>query len=350
MAKGTTQFGKAVTNVLMAPLWVAAIFTGSKSFVDNPIIGNAWLNKLGLHQARMHLAARLAKFRRWRLGQKVDRGDCEAFERDGFVIKENFLPPEVFEQLRSEVLEQEWDAHEMRQGVTVTRRVLLDGTTLRTSRPRLAGFIAGKYLTSLLRFVGGTGGQPVMSIQSILANQGVGAGDPQCAIHSDTFHSTSKAWFFLHDVGANDGPFSYVPGSHKVTSARLQWEREQSISARGSGVKDHAEGSFRISVEDLAALGLPPPKSVPVKANTLVVADTFGFHARTPSPGATCRIEIYATLRRNPFLPWTGLDPLALPFVKNRMGATLRLLDRLGIARMAWRPVGRLRLSAPPRI
>ena len=89
-----------------------------------------------------------------------------------------------------------------------------------------------------------------------------------------------------------------------------------------------------------------------VRANTLVVADTFGFHGRTPSPASTRRVELYATLRRNPFLPWTGLDPLALPGVKNHMGSLLTALDRLGVAPMPWmwKPVGHMRIDAPPQI
>lgn len=238
----------------------------------------------------------------------------------------------------------------MRQGHTVTRRVFLDEASLRRTKPVLAGLMARADLSSLIRYVGGTGGVPVMSIQSILANQGVGADDPQCAIHSDTFHSTAKAWFFLHDVGSDDGPFFYVPGSHRLTPERLAWERAQSIAASRHDMRDHAEGSFRIAREDLTALGLPAPMPVTVKANTLVVADTFGFHGRTPSPGATQRVELYSTLRRNPFLPWTGLDPLALPPVKQRMGSFLTVMDRIGLAPMPWKPVGRLRLDAPPQI
>jgi hypothetical protein len=205
-------------------------------------------------------------------------------------------------------------------------------------------------VAALMRFAGATGGQPVISIQCILANRGVGADDPQCDINADNFHSTSKAWFFVHDVGPDDGPFSYVPGSHRLTAQRLAWERAQSLAACNHDKRDHAEGSFRISRADLRALGLSDPLPVTVRANTLVVADTFGFHSRTPSPAPTQRYELYATLRRNPFLPWTGLDPLSMPFVKNRMGSFLTALDRVGIAPMPWKPVGRMRLDEPPRI
>ena len=63
----------------------------------------------------------------------------------------------------------------------------------------------------------------------------------------------------------------------------------------------------------LAALGLPEPVRFAVPANTLVVADTYGFHARGLSSRPTVRAEIWAYRRRSPFLPWTGFDPLSLP-------------------------------------
>jgi hypothetical protein len=332
------------------PLYAFSVLTGAKSFVGNPVLGSRRLNEIGLHAARVRMAAQLGRFRRRLLARALDPADRETLLRDGYLEKCNFLPDAEFARLKSEVFDREWDLREMRQGHTVTRRVFLDAAALRTESPALARFIARPDLAALLRFAGATGGQPVMSIQCILANQGVGADDPQCAIHSDTFHSTSKAWFFLHDVGPDDGPFFYVPGSHVLTPARMEWERAQSLSASGHAMLDHAQGSFRISREDLRALNLPEPRPVTVRANTLVVADTFGFHGRTPSPAATRRVELYATLRRNPFLPWTGFDPLALPVVKNRMGSFLSALDRLGFAPMPWKPVGHMRIDAPPQI
>lgn len=344
------SFRAGLMKAVKAPFWGLSVFTGAKSFVGNPVIGSERLNRLGLHEARMRAAARLAQRRRRILADQVSEADQRAFERDGFVVKSDFLPIADFERLRAEILDHDWDTREMRQGHTVTRRVFLDEVSLRNTKPGLAAFMARTDLSSLIRYVGGTGGGPVMSIQSILANQGVGADDPQCAIHSDTFHSTSKAWFFLHDVGPDDGPFFYVPSSHKLTPERLAWERAQSIAASRHDMRDHAEGSFRVSRDDLTALGLSQPQPVTVKANTLVIADTFGFHGRTPSPRATQRVELYATLRRNPFLPWTGLDPLSLPVVKQRMGSFLTMMDRIGLAPMPWKPVGRLRLGAPPQI
>ncbi len=344
------RLGTLLISALKAPLWVAAIPTSAKSFVGNPVIGSPRLNRWGLHVARLKAAASMTRLRRGWLARWVAADRRSAFARDGFVVMPDFLPAPAFERLRAEVLDTPWDAHEMRQGSTVTRRILLDVGALRQDRPTLAAFLENSDLLALIRYIASTGGAPAFSIQCILANQAGAADDPQCAVHADTFHSTAKAWFFLHDVGPDEGPFLYVLGSHVLTPQRLAWEREQSLSARTSAQRDHAEGSFRISADDLGRLGLPAPRSIAVRANTLIVADTFGFHGRTPSPVATRRIEVYGSLRRNPFMPWTGLDPLSLPGVKSRVGSALVVLDRLGIARMPWRPVGRVRLDAPPRI
>src|SRR6267154_6825695 len=67
---------------LLAPLHVAALATGAKSFRDNPVIGSPRLNRAGLHVARVRLAHRMAEWRRRRLSALVCEEDRAAFERD----------------------------------------------------------------------------------------------------------------------------------------------------------------------------------------------------------------------------------------------------------------------------
>jgi len=96
-----------------------------------------------------------------------------------------------------------------------------------------------------------------------------------------------------------------------------------------------------VSHEQLAEIGLPPPRAISVPANTLVVADTFGFHARGASAAPTTRVEIWATGRRNPFLPWTGLDPWSVAALGLRKPLlywkSMDLLERLNLGRQRWR-------------
>ncbi|MBV9079169.1 MAG: phytanoyl-CoA dioxygenase family protein, partial [Methylobacteriaceae bacterium] len=193
-------------------------------------------------------------------------------------------------------------------------------------------------------------GEPVTYLQTVVAEPD-GPNDPQTILHSDTFHATTKGWFFFHDVDPAEGPFTYVPGSHRLTTERLAWERAQSIAARANPDGHHAAGSFRISPEEVRRLGYRDPVAVAVPANTLVVADTFGFHARAPSDRASTRVTLHFYIRRNPFLPWTGLDPKTLPGLRGReLALYLHLQDmkrRLTGRGAPWRPVGAVKVDAP---
>ncbi|MEO1143211.1 MAG: phytanoyl-CoA dioxygenase, partial [Pseudomonadota bacterium] len=44
-------------NIVFTPMWTASIFTGAKSFRDNPVLASPRLNKMGLHRKRMEWAA-----------------------------------------------------------------------------------------------------------------------------------------------------------------------------------------------------------------------------------------------------------------------------------------------------
>jgi len=157
---------------------------------------------------------------------------------------------------------------------------------------------------------------------------------------ADTFHPTAKAWLFLTDVAEEDGPFVYVPGSHRLTQARLDWEQRMSVAvSAGAGDGNTRHGSFRISVDMIEQLGLPPPMKLPVPANTLVVADTFGFHARGGSMRPSSRVEVWGFARRSPFLPWNGLDPWSIgPLGRRKASLYWTAMDSLESARLAWNP------------
>ncbi|WP_321341944.1 phytanoyl-CoA dioxygenase family protein [Breoghania sp.] len=339
-------------DILKSPFWLAEIATGTKSFVANPILGNPKLNERGLHLARVKVAGRMAEFRRKRLGHRLNVAERQAYDRDGFLVQENFLPEETFEQLKGEVFGRDFSAREMRQGRAVTRIVPLPVSLLETM-PATRKVVESEPLRAAMHYMSSRGGEPTFFIQTILAEASGRAADPQTDLHADTFHSTVKCWLFLQDVGPEDGPFCFVPGSHRLTKERLDWEYKQSLHARDAGGHT-AFGSFRVKPEELADLGYGAPMPVAVKANTMVIADTFAFHGRTPSPRSTVRVEINGNLRRNPFLPWTGFDPLALPGIRhNQMSLNLNWLDfrqkHLGKPNV-WRDVGDVAVDAAARI
>jgi hypothetical protein len=138
---------------LMAPVWVAALATGAKSFRDNPIIGSAELNRRGLHARRAKLAHAMAWHRRVRLAHLVTPQDRAAFDRDGFVLREEFLPREKFERLRDRIFAHSAPAREMIQGDTITRRFAVD-PAFTAAVPEMASLLANPDWRGLNRYVG----------------------------------------------------------------------------------------------------------------------------------------------------------------------------------------------------
>lgn len=286
---------------LLSPLGLGHDFRG------NPVIGSPLLNRLGLHVLRVLFARLLTAWRRLWLRRLLPGDLRAAYHRDGFLLLESFLEPTQFSALRDEVMRATGEVRECMQGDTLTHRLLLDGTAL-DALPAIRSLCAHPMFAGALRYVGASNSMPLHYIQSIRNGVRAGAADPQKVLHSDTFHPTMKAWFFLEDVPAEHGPFTYVPGSHRLDLPRLRWEYRRSCVA--SGLRDgySEKGSFRIEEQELPGLGLPPPRVFTVSANTLVVADTCGIHRRGDAiPGAR-RLEIWSYSRLNPFNPWPGMN------------------------------------------
>lgn len=328
-------------KALLAPVWAAQLFTGAKSFIDNPLIGSTRLNRLGLHTARVRAAHAMAEWRRAGLAAHVRPEDRGAFDRDGVVEIRDFLPPDQFQQLREELLSFRGTARETVQGHTITRRIAID-QHLQRAAPSVGHFVRHHRWRSLARYVAGFDIEPLFYLQSILPNRYDGPPDPQLQFHADTFHPAMKAWLFLNDVPIDQGPFAYVRGSHRLTPERLAWERRRSLTVRDGKCRLSGRGSFRIGEEELASLGLAPPSLFAVPANTLVVADTFGFHARSAASSLAPRVEIWAYSRHNPFRPFRGLDIGSLPGIaERRIGWRWKLADMAdGLIKQPWRPVG----------
>ncbi len=347
-AIGATGIAR-VLRWLKAPADVAMILTGSKSFA-NPVIGSERLNRHGLHVWRTRLAHRLAAARRHRLSHLVSIEDREAYAADGFVTKRDFLPAPVFAGLVKAVMAADAPAREMREGDAVTRRIVVTDTYLRRV-PEMRALLDHPVWRGLTRYVASFDEEPIVSVQTIFGKAAGSTEDPQTSLHMDTFHPTMKAWFFLHDVADDEGPFTYVPGSHRVSARRLAWQKRQSIVA--SSGTDRKGGAFRLRPAQLARLGWPAPTRFAVPANTLVVGDTCGFHARAHSTKPTMRIEIYCSSRPNPFKPFIGLGLDRVPFLgRQRELVGWWLQDRLaplGLTRPIWRDAGILTPDAPSR-
>ncbi len=302
----------------LLPFWWLQVFSGAKSFARNPVIGSPKRNRRGLHVWRVRLADRLAQRRRRRFARLLTAEQREAFARDGYLVIEALLPAEAFAKLRDEVLSARQPVVEHQEGDALTRHLRLEPKVL-AQTPEVAALLKSPAWQNPLNYVAAFKVQPLLSVQSVFSQIEPAARDPQNDLHIDSFYSSMKAWFYLDDVPAEAGPFVYVPGSHRVTPRRLVWQRRMSIAAAEGQTRDPEDrrGSFRLDPALLPRLGLPPAKPLAVKANTLVVADTFGFHCRAVSQTPGRRVALYAMSRPNPYLPFC-LDLSRLPGLLRR--------------------------------
>jgi hypothetical protein len=326
---------------LFLPVWFLALFTGAKSFVDNPLLGSRRLNRLGLHGSRVRLAHRSAGWRRSRLARHLDPELRRQFDRDGFVEVRDWLSPHAFAELRTALMGVETGCRSHGQGDTVTVRVPV-GPDLLGKVPQLSATLNERRWKAVMSYVAGSGVRPLYYLQAIEGGVLSGPPDPQQDLHADTFQPSMKAWLFLTDVGEEDRPLRYVPGSHRLTPERIAWEQRRSLDVVSTGDRLSQRGSLRIGEDSLAELGLAGPVDFCVPANTLVVIDTCGFHARAASSRTSLRVELWALQRRQPFLPWAGRS--FLPFSADGRADWLLsladLLDRLGIRKQHWTGAG----------
>lgn len=319
----------------MLPWWIVELLTTGKSFKDNPILGSRRLNRWGLHVWRVRLAHAVTRLRWGMLAPLVAREYRRAFAEQGYVRIDNFLPEAEFQQLKREVLSLDkpnppGDVRECIQGDTLTLMLLLDKSACE-KLPACRSLVENRLFRRLMMYGGAQLKAPLVFLQAVKNAYVPGGSDPQKDYHSDTFHPTAKAWLFFDDVEEGHGPFMFVPGSHRPTAARLKWEYEQSLIASGAAGESNrysAKGSLRLGEEDIARMGFAAPVSFAVKANTLVIANTNGFHRRGPVAGKCSRMAIHASVRSNPFNPLPGFAPSLIGAIEARLlKASWRLAD-----------------------
>lgn len=302
---GKEKYHKRLLAALMWPVHFLQVFTGAKSFKANPIIGSRLLNRMGLHVVRVVAAAGVARFRYFCLSPFASRVHRSAYLKDGFVVIPGYLPEDQFQELSREVNTLEGGVRQCVQGDALTQRVLLTDGVL-GSMPACRQLLNSRKLMGLLKFTSAKNTSPIFYVQNVKSNVVDAAADPQRTLHSDTFHATMKAWLFIDDVSERNGPFTYVPGSHRLTRKRLKWEYQSSVVGSELPNSYGARGSLRIDESELDLLGLPAPRAFNVPANTLVIANTNGFHRRGEATDVSSRMEIWAYSRTNPFNPWPG--------------------------------------------
>lgn len=315
-------------NIVQIPFWTYQLFTQAKSFKANSIIGNPLLNRLGLHVVRLILSHGISKFKWFVLAPYASKKHRKAFQTQGFILIENFLIEDDFRQLEEDFANCRSEVRECRQGDTLTHRIFLDETAV-AQMPGCQALLENKRYQQLLTYCSGRLCRPHFFLQCIKNHFVKGRDDPQKVLHADTFHPNIKAWLFVSDVDENNGPFTYVPTSNRLTKQRLKWEYKRSIKAQNINDGYSEKGSFRANEDDLKELDLPQAVGFKARKNTLVIANTFGFHRRGNALEKSNRYAFYATSRGNPFIMFPGVNSKHLSRISQTMAqAYWRHLDK----------------------
>lgn len=262
-------------------------------FSRDKTIESRLLNVLGVQVARTLMARAVYRLRPSLHPEHA--GELEILRRDGLLVIPDFLPAEVFEQVRQEATAILRDSTQ-RAVKTVGPNTIefVDVNRHSDVLPNIRTFFDDARLRALLqgaerRKVEGYG---VRKLERLVQGPPADAHDPETDLHSDIFYPVHKCWLYLTDVTADSAPFVYVKGSHHLSATQLRYLYQESCDAN--------IGSRRVSIEELADLGLAETV-VTCKMNTLVIANTLGYHRRaTGSPGAQ-RIALHESLRSRPF-------------------------------------------------
>jgi hypothetical protein len=115
--------------------------------------------------------------------------------------------------------------------------------------------------------------------------------------HYDTYYNTFKGWFYLQDVTLEQGPLTYVEGSHKFSIRRIfdEWV----ASVRFSLCKNKKDWTYgvRSNYDYYNSIS----KKLIFKKNTFIFANTHALHRRGDATSETTRNTIHFYTRENPF-------------------------------------------------
>ena len=272
------------------------IFSTDK-LIDIPV-----LNALGLQILRIFIT-RIISNARPKLS--LDSLQVNQLKQEGYTILRDFLAESDFQKLYDEY-KKLMDSGLWRKGKSrkdgPNQIFFLSLTNLDEKEfPNFAKFLENQTVLTIFQAVERRGldlrSRLVSTqFQYLIQGEDDGTVDPETDLHADTFFNTHKAWFYLEDVKLENGPFVYVPGTHNVLlKGRLHKEYRYSLNSS-------QKGSRRIQSDELLELGLEE-KVIEVPKNTLVVANTLGYHRRLRGKPGSDRPTIAISVRPNPFKP-----------------------------------------------
>lgn len=268
-------------------------------FSITKVVDSRFLNAIGVQPFRMVAARCLYRLRRARADPGIASRVTE-LARDGIVIWPDFLAPDQLTRVREEF--DRLTARREHTSVEPSGPNVAEFTRIREFAPHEFPEIRAFYAEPRLQAIASAAERrPVPEVlhagvaERLTQGTGRQGDDPQGSPHSDTYFSSHKLWFYVDPVTRVDGPLTFVKGSHRLTWRRL-------VAAYRTS-REHATRtgpSLRVGVDEAASLAMRETVVI-CPANTLVVANTCGYHRRLQGEPGRVRRALHITLRADPF-------------------------------------------------
>lgn len=255
-------------------------------FFDPPrrFAGGFILNLLGYHFLRiLFLNGSVALRKRRKVADAEREKILRAVLRDGAVVIPDYFPADVFRAIKEECAAKELDVFNERAPRMLRSAFVAEGK--KPDAPLLEKHMArdpfcADIVSAVLR-------QDVSAVPTVQVERswtdaedlGKPTTDKADNLHFDVCYPTLKCFLYLNDVDEKNAAFSYVFGSHRMTWARAWMEHVMGLKFWFWDEESQLHVTPEVPASFIEARGM---KVVPLagKANTLIIANTMGFHQR----------------------------------------------------------------------
>jgi len=259
------------------------------------------LNILGVQPLRTFIAYRLQSRKRVSLDIALPQNTKQMIDQNGYLKLDDFIDSNDFVDLKRDCKH----AFENHPNRNIVNEISVNYVWVPITKERMveyqaiSKFLVSKQLEFITEFASYNQGQKLSTEDIELYLHRVWTSDgyknePNQMMHVDTFHSSTKGWIYLDDVGKDEGPLNYLPKSNCIDSWRLGFEYRSSI------LQKQCSGSWRIEDSEWKKK-YGSQKEFIVKENTCVIADTIGFHRRGDAKQGIKRDSIFFSVRKSPF-------------------------------------------------
>ena len=263
-------------------------------FSNKKVVENNLLNYAGSQVLRVLLSSACHAFRG--MLQSWPKNNLTMMHREnGFILIPNFLSQKVFDQVKDEFFNttdigsyapiKDGDTRVERYTYSLDEWKRLPAVTKLLSNKSLVQTLEGAELKNIE--IGD------VWFDTIYYDAPQKVASSQSQLHSDTFYTTHKVWFFIEPVKLEDGPLCFVPKTNQMSLKRLIFDYKKSIH-----FEELMDYSFRVEPKEKTFLGCIE-KALTCPENTLVIANTRGFHCRGDATAGRTRKQIHFCIRTN---------------------------------------------------